>query len=414
MLLSSLPESYNSLITALESRPEDDLTLEYVKGKLLDEWKRRVENQSEEKALRTGNTASAAPVEKLKITCHYCHMEGHIRRECKKLAKDRKQAEKKNRDTPQKVKMVKNNSSEVCFAIGNRLAERNLWFLDSGATSHMTNNATLLGELDTSCKDKISLADGNEVQANGIGSGVYRSLDGNGQTVDVKLKNVYHVPALTGNLLSVSKIVDEGFTVVFEKNHCKIVKNEAVVVVGERRGGLYYLKPNPEQSMLTTVSHTKECIHLWHRRLGHRNADAIAKIVRDQLGTGISFQRCEVQMVCGTCCEGKMARSAFPKSSERRSKAVGDLVHTDLSGPFEIPTPSGNRYSMVLIDDYSRYTVVYLLSSKSEAFEKIQQYVSLIETQFGRKPKVIGSDGGGEYSSGKLKKFLADNGAMVR
>ncbi|XP_062709476.1 uncharacterized protein LOC134288474 [Aedes albopictus] len=49
MLLSSLPESYNSLITALESRPEYDLTLEYIKGKLLDEWKRRVENQSEEK-----------------------------------------------------------------------------------------------------------------------------------------------------------------------------------------------------------------------------------------------------------------------------------------------------------------------------------------------------------------------------
>lgn len=44
MLLSSLPESYNSFITALKSRPECDLTLEYVKGKLYDEWKRRVEN----------------------------------------------------------------------------------------------------------------------------------------------------------------------------------------------------------------------------------------------------------------------------------------------------------------------------------------------------------------------------------
>lgn len=116
MLLSSLPESYNNLITATESRPEDDLTLEYLKGKLLDEWKRRVENQSEEKALHTGNT-STSPVEKSKITCHYCHMEGHIRRDCKKLAKDRKQSEKKSRGTPQKVKMVKNKSSEVCFAI---------------------------------------------------------------------------------------------------------------------------------------------------------------------------------------------------------------------------------------------------------------------------------------------------------
>lgn len=51
---------------------------------------------------------------------------------------------------------------------------------------------------------------------------------------------------------------------------------------------------------------------------------------------------------------------------------------------------------MVLIDDYSCYTVVYLLRCKSETFEKIQQYISLIETKFGRKSKVIRSDGGGE------------------
>lgn len=36
MLLSSLPGSYNSLITALESYHECDPTLEYVKGKLFE------------------------------------------------------------------------------------------------------------------------------------------------------------------------------------------------------------------------------------------------------------------------------------------------------------------------------------------------------------------------------------------
>lgn len=44
MILSSLPESYSGLITALESRPEEDLRLEFIKGKLMDEWRRRIEN----------------------------------------------------------------------------------------------------------------------------------------------------------------------------------------------------------------------------------------------------------------------------------------------------------------------------------------------------------------------------------
>lgn len=41
LLLCSLPESYNTLITALETRSEDELTIELVKGKLLDEDRRR-------------------------------------------------------------------------------------------------------------------------------------------------------------------------------------------------------------------------------------------------------------------------------------------------------------------------------------------------------------------------------------
>lgn len=40
LLLCSIPESYGSLITALEARPEAELTLEYVKGKLIDEYNR--------------------------------------------------------------------------------------------------------------------------------------------------------------------------------------------------------------------------------------------------------------------------------------------------------------------------------------------------------------------------------------
>lgn len=47
MLLGSLPDSYNSMINALESRPEKDLTISLVKGKLIDEYRRRTSNSDE-------------------------------------------------------------------------------------------------------------------------------------------------------------------------------------------------------------------------------------------------------------------------------------------------------------------------------------------------------------------------------
>ena len=37
MLLSSLPDSYNTLLTTLENRPEKEITLDFVKGKLIKE-----------------------------------------------------------------------------------------------------------------------------------------------------------------------------------------------------------------------------------------------------------------------------------------------------------------------------------------------------------------------------------------
>lgn len=43
MLLSSVPESYDTLIMALESRSDTDLKVDFVKGKLMYEYMRRKE-----------------------------------------------------------------------------------------------------------------------------------------------------------------------------------------------------------------------------------------------------------------------------------------------------------------------------------------------------------------------------------
>lgn len=43
-LLCSLPESYSTLVTTLEGRAESDLTVDYVRGKLIDEYNRRIES----------------------------------------------------------------------------------------------------------------------------------------------------------------------------------------------------------------------------------------------------------------------------------------------------------------------------------------------------------------------------------
>lgn len=378
---------------------------------MVDEWKRRFGEcgRDSDKALKTYGGSTQA--EKQKKVCHYCHKEGHYRRDCRKFAEDR------NGDTrvqPQRAKITKDDEhypSNICFSV--RMAEscENTWFLDSGATSHMTSNAAIITSVTSEVSSSITLADGNKVLSQRTGSGNIVTVDEHGEQRTVTLKQILYVPELKGNLLSVSKMADEGCTVVFNRTGCKVLKDGHVVVVGERNGCLYQLK-QPEAAAVA-ATHREDCQHSWHRRLGHRDPKALKRIVDEKMGTDLTMVDCGIRSVCTICSEAKMNRAPFPPS-ESRADAVLDLVHTDLCGPIDVPTPRGNRYVMTMIDDHSRYSTIYLLKNKSEAEEKIKEFVELVANQFGKKPRVIRSDGGGEYSSVSLGKYLRQNGIVLQ
>ncbi|KXJ67761.1 hypothetical protein RP20_CCG014874 [Aedes albopictus] len=351
---------------------------------------------------------------KKETVCHYCGKEGHFRRKCRKLEYDRKNIEKDSERSQKANVVIEDEAEEVCLATGQLGGESGevVWCLDSGATSHMTCDASLLENV-INVNTTIGLADGNKIAAVGAGSMRFRKLGGNGKDVPVTIKQVYHVPALAGNLLSVSRMTDEGCSLIFTKTDCEIQKNGKVLLRAERCGNLYRLKSSVQKVFATVVGYNEDCIHVWHRRLGHRDTRAIERIVRDGLGTGLKMEKCAVNSECGVCCESKMARAPFPKKSSSTSSAVGDLVHTDLCGPLEVSTPHGNRYLMTMVDDYSRYCVLYLLANKSEAAGKTVEYSRMLQNQFGRLPKVIRFDGGGEYSGAALRKFLDENGILL-
>lgn len=81
---------------------------------------------------------------------------------------------------------------------------------------------------------------------------------------------------------------------------------------------------------------------------------------------------CGMRLVCACCLEAKLARLPFIPVIERQSSRVFDIVHTDLCGPMDSMTSSGNRYAMTVIDGFSRFFVAYLLKNKSEAAGRLK------------------------------------------
>lgn len=89
-------------------------------------------------------------------------------------------------------------------------------------------------------------------------------------------------------------------------------------------------------------------------------------------------------------------------------------MHTDLCGPMSVSTHTNKKYMLTFIDDYSRYTKIYLLHKKSEVNEKLIEFVTLVKNQFKTKPKKFNSDRGGEYMSNYLENYFNSEGIEIQ
>ena len=408
MILRSLPSSYDTLTTALESRSDDDLTLELVKRKLLDEAAKR-QSAGSSSALKVGHDYR----KKKPIVCHYCKKAGHKQSECRKLARDSPKEEPKRQE---KAASKKNDTVSFALATGGEADNSGSkpWVVDSGATRHTVADRKFFRELRESDIKFVNLADGKQADVRGEGPCMVESVDEQGRRREMNISFALFVPSLSMNLLSVPALVQKQATVVFDAAGCRILRGDATIAVAHLKNGLYQIKQPEDVVMVAGGHHNKDCQHVWHRRFGHRDPKAIDHSQKAELVDGLVIRKCNVDESCDCCLKGKTPRTPFPAESLSKSKAPMDLVHTDVCGPVEMVSVSGYRYFMTMIDDHSRYCVVYFLKEKSEVPTKIEEYVAHVKTLFGRKPKAIRSDQGGEYSSKQLRSFYKREGISVQ
>lgn len=233
--------------------------------------------------------------------------------------------------------------------------------------------------------------------------------DSEGNPLIIPVKNVLFVPVLKENLISVKRLTEQDFEVTFTKGTCAIKHKDKVIVKADLCGDLFKLRQT-DRALTVKNQHSHDCQHAWHRKLGHRDFEAIKMMVSKGIAKGIVMRDCGLREVCDTCTKGKMARKPFPQKSESKSNSILQLIHTDVCGPMQTMTPGQNRYILTLIDDYSRYTTIYLLSQKSEVTERIQNFVQEVKMKFGIVPKVFRSDRGTEYINKDLKDFFRKEG----
>lgn len=95
---------------------------------------------------------------------------------------------------------------------------------------------------------------------------------------------------------------------------------------------------------------------------------------------------------------GKDAPATIQERS-RTSQADRRLVHTNVCGPMQQPSPNGSRYYVTFKDDFSGYRAIYFLKLKSDVFDHFKLFVCKMKSETDHNIHTLRSDGGGEFIS---------------
>ena len=264
------------------------------------------------------------------------------------------------------------------------------WYPDTGATHHMTGDPRPLQNCAPyTGSDSVYLGNGTSLPITYTGN---MSLPMGSSLLT--LNNVYHVPAMSKNLLSVAQFTkDNNVRFSFDATHFYIhdLKSGALLFQGQCRDGLYPLssvRPIPQAFTASSLPST-----LWHSRLGHPSHKVLSYLGSHKF---LSSDFRVSKTFCKGCALGKSTHLSFSLSNKISSHAPFDLVHSDV-WQSSVPSVSGFKYYVLYTDDYTRYSWLYPMRRKSEVLTHFQTFLAFIKTHFAGSLKNLQSDGGTEY-----------------
>ena len=389
-ILSSLPDTYKTICTTLEAK--GSVSLEDLKSILMNDDLKRKEKQNlpNDQALSTKyKKFNKKSTKRVAFKCYNCGKVGHAAKDCWS-------------------KKASANDKSVFMANSNSTNEDDIWYLDSGASSHMCkDNKYMQNYRKFNESLKIHIAEASRaVDAVGIGDFNGKIMSRKGE-LDVQMKDVYHVPNLSKNLMSVSKLTQKGNSVNFCLNEFQIINSNGVLIAaGRSTDQIYKLKIKLEKLTSNSATNKKHSKMIWHRRLGHFGGKFLNEYLKEHR---IIINQNEKLNFCNSCAHGKQHRFPF-KKSKSISKSILDLVHSDLCGPMSTQSFSGERYLLTFIDDYSRYSTIYLLVNKDEVLKYFKIYSNYMKNQFDKSIKILRTYNGGEYKSNEFKIFCENHG----
>lgn len=377
------------------------------------------------------------------VECYKCHRLGHFKNECPKWEEEANYAMMDENEAMLLMAYIEEEEAEdnvdivselmLMASIEEEEAEDNVdeaaelflmaytedqenvrrraWFLDSGCSNHMSGDRNLFSTLDTSFNHSVKLGNNKRMEVAGKGN-VMLILHGDAYVIS----EVYYVPELKNNLLSVGQLQEKNLTIIIQKGTCKIFHEEKGLIA-ESKMSMNILFLLIDQTSDEERSRQQQCLQvitedtprLWHEQYRHLSHRGMKTLQSKGMVRGLPDFDTQ-KFTCSDCLVGKQPRCPIPKKSTWRAKEVLECIHSDICGPISPTSINGLRYILCFIDDYSRKAWVYFLKEKSDAFNQFKLFKKRVETETGKNIKCLRTDRGGEYTSNEFSSYCKEQG----
>lgn len=304
------------------------------------------------------------------------------------------------------------------------LFDKNYIKIDSGATEHYFS-AKQIRKRNLKGQIKVKRDDNSTTKVVQTAGGQHHEILG---TIDLgRFKDIRVVKGIATNMVSVGKLCDDGFEVLFTKKRVIIgrdFKGQQTELIGDRgKDGLYNLRPfwfGKGEKVFLTDTVPKNSVMLWHTRLGHVSPETIIKGVENKKICGLKLpKKCleahknEVHE-CITCAATKATRRATKGNNKAKSKAQRPYQYLaiDICGPVVPQGYDGSHYFLVIYDIYSGAIWSLPIRRKSEASKAFAKW----HEELRQRPNIpvyaverMRSDNALELYQGDMKKYLVKN-----
>ncbi|KAF2310285.1 hypothetical protein GH714_007584 [Hevea brasiliensis] len=259
---------------------------------------------------------------------------GHYQSECRTNL---------NRDGGRQSNFVeKEEDSEITLLMAyqalNQIEEdtkQNIWYLDTAASNHMSGNKSVFSFLDESYQDSVKFGNNSRVSIMGKGQVTIQTT----RNVTHKISDVFYVPDLKTNLLSVGQLQEKGYEIQIKDGIFRLLDDNLGLIaqVKMTTNRMFPLHLNHVDNSCFLVKEGDEA-WLWHFRYGHLNFGGLKTLQQKKMVIGLP-QITPPSQICEDCVVSKQHRNSFPQGKSKRAKAALELVHSDICGPI---TPCSN------------------------------------------------------------------------